>query len=58
MAEYYPSPNDIADMRMVPCFKCGAMVQMVQRGLHVDWHERQKSTERLILDNQPVRGDS
>ena len=55
MEEYYPPLTDIADMRLVPCFKCGAMVQQVLRGLHVDWHERQKSTERLILDNQPPR---
>ncbi|MEV4991224.1 hypothetical protein [Pseudarthrobacter sp. LMD1-1-1.1] len=39
--DYFPSPDSIADMCMLPCLKCGAMVQMTLRSQHVGWHEQQ-----------------
>ena len=33
------------------CYICGAMVDWNERDRHANWHARQQSTERLILDN-------
>lgn len=56
--DYFPSPNEIADMRMLPCLHCGAMVQMALRSEHVAWHEQHARVDALIEEAENRHGSS
>lgn len=57
LQEYFPESDLVGMWPFRSCLVCGANVSTNHLYLHANWHDRQKSTERLILDNQPARVD-